>query len=171
MKELTVKKKNYLDIDICKKCGGRCCKSMPGSTYPEDFEKPLLENLVEAFKSGNWAIDWWEGDPTNKNNLEKAYYIRPRTKGDNDLFDPSYGGECIFLNEKGCTLKSEERPQSCRLLEPKEDGACILHGKSKRGAAIAWLSFTTVILKAAKIVTKKNQRRKLNGENEGLRSR
>lgn len=146
-------KKNFLNINICKKCSGKCCKSMPGSAYPEDFKEPLLESLIEAFNSENWAIDWWEGDLTNKNDLEKAYYIRPRTKDNKDLFDPSWGGECIFLNEKGCTLEPEERPQSCRLLEPRGNGSCILHGESKRGAAVAWLPFTTVILEAAKIAT------------------
>ena len=150
-----MKKENYLNVKICKECGGACCKRMPGSAYPEDFKEPLLESLVEAFKSGNWAIDWWEGDPTNKNSLEKAYYVRPRTKGNNNLFDPSWGGECIFLNERGCTLEPEERPQSCRLLEPKLGGEdCIHHnGTGKRGAAIAWLPFTKVVLGVAEIVT------------------
>lgn len=142
--------KNFLDIKMCKKCGGKCCKQMPGSAYPEDFKKPLSKSLLIAFKSGNWAIDWWEGDPTNKDNLEKAYYVRPRVKDNNNLFDPSFGGECIFLNENGCTLKPEERPQSCRLLEPRENGLnCICHGKSKRGAAVAWLPYTDIILKVA----------------------
>ena len=152
-----MEKENYLNIEVCKKCGGKCCKSMPGSTYPEDFKEPLLRSIVENLKSGNWAIDWWEGDPTDKDDLERAYYIRPRIKDNNNLFDPSWGGKCIFLNGKGCILKPKERPQSCRLLEPRENESCISHGKSKRGAAIAWLPFTTVILKAAKIAAKKNQ--------------
>ena len=143
-------KKNYLNINICKECGGKCCKSMPGSAYPVDFKKPLDKSLLEAFKLGNWAIDWWEGDPINKDILEKAYYIRPRTKNNNNLFDASWGGECIFLNKKGCILKPEERPQSCRLLEPKKNEKCIHHGKSKHGAAIEWLPYTNIILEVAK---------------------
>ena len=145
-------KKNFLNVEMCKKCGGKCCKQMPGSAYPEDFKKPLSKSLLKAFESGNWAIDWWESDPRNKKeDLDKAYYIRPRTKDNNNLFDPSWGGECIFLNNNSCILKPEERPQSCRLLEPKENGDnCICHGKSKQGAAIAWLPYTDIILEAAK---------------------
>jgi len=152
-------KKNYLNVEVCKECGGACCKKMPGAAYPEDFGGPLLENLVEAFESGNWAIDWWEGDPRgNKDELEKAYYIRPRTKNSTRLFDPSFGGECIFLNKRGCKLLPGGRPKSCRMLEPNLGGKdCIHHnGAGKRKATIAWLPFTMVVLKAAKIVTKEN---------------
>ena len=152
MKGLTVKKKNYLDIDICKKCGGRCCKSMPGSAYPEDFKKPLSESLLSAFKSRNWAIDWWDGDPTDEDILEKAYYIRPRTKDNNNLFAATWGGECIFLDKKGCILGPEKRPQSCRLLEPKENKSCVSHGGSKQGSAIAWLPYTNIILEIARLI-------------------
>jgi len=150
-------RENFLNTEICKKCGGKCCKRMPGSAYPEDFKKPLLDSLLIAFESGDWAIDWWEGDPTDKDDLEKAYYIRPRTKDNNDLFDPSWGGECIFLNKDGCILKPKERPQSCRLLEPKENGECVNHNNSKRGAAIAWLPYTDIILKAAKQIDKEEK--------------
>lgn len=154
-----MKKKNYLNIEICKKCGGVCCKKLPGATYPEDFEEPLLESLVETFKSGDWAIDWWEGNPTHtgRREIDKAYYVRPRTKNSTKLFNPSWGGGCIFLDKKGCKLLPEERPKSCRMLEPKLGGVdCIHHDSTgKRGAAIAWLPFTTVVLEAAKIVMEK----------------
>jgi len=148
-----MKNKNYLNSKICKECGGACCKFMPGECFPEDFGKPLLENLMESFKSDNWAIDWWEGDPRyDEGKLEKAYFIRPKIKGVNKLFDPSRGGECIFLKEKGCALSPEKRPISCRLLEPKPKGkGCISHnGTGKRGAALAWLPFTNIILEASR---------------------
>lgn len=152
-REMMIKKKNYLNYELCKECGGACCKFMPGECFPEDFGEPLLENLIEAFESGNWAIDWWEGDPRkNEDKLDRAYYIRPRIKGINKLFDPSWGGECIFLNKKVCILPPEKRPMSCKMLEPKPKGEdCIHHnGTGKREAAIAWLPFTDVILKASR---------------------
>jgi Fe-S-cluster containining protein len=147
--------KNYLNIKLCKECGGACCKRLPGAAFPKDFgEKSLLENLVKAFKRNKWAIDWWEGDPTGKNKLEKAYYIRPKIKGADNLFDPTFGGECIFLNNKGCELPPEERPLSCKLLEPKPKGKnCIHHlGNEKQKAALTWLPFTDMILEAARKV-------------------
>lgn len=152
-----MKNKNYLNAELCRECGGACCKFLPGECSPEDFGNPLLENLIKAFESGKWAIDWWEGDPrNNKDKLDRAYYIRPRIKGVNKLFDPSWGGECMFLGEKECRLKPEKRPISCRLLEPQPKGiSCIHHnGTGKRGAAIAWLPFTDIILEAAEAIKK-----------------
>jgi len=152
------KKKNYLNPKICKECGGACCNFFPGECYPEDFGDPLLENLIKAFESGKWAIDWWEGDPRpEEDKLERAYYIRPSLKGVNRLFDPSWGGECIFLNNDRCILSPEERPKSCRMLEPKPKGEdCIHHDGTggKREAAIAWLPFTDVILEASRRIKK-----------------
>ena len=148
-------KKNYLNVELCKKCGGKCCKHMSGIAYPEDFKNPLKEGLIEAFKSGKWVIDWYEGDPTDANKLSKAYFVRPAIKGNNKLFDPAWGGECIFLTETGCTLKPEERPMTCRMLEPVTLNKCVFHGaESKATCAIAWLPYTKVILDAAKELDK-----------------
>lgn len=143
-------KKNYLNIEICKRCGGKCCKAMPGGCLPEDFGESLLENLTKAFKTGNYAVDWWEGDPTGNDEIECGYYVRPKVKGVDRIYDPSWGGECIFFtNGKGCELSPSERPANCRLLEPKETGNCKLHGVEKDKIAIAWIPFHDIIHKAA----------------------
>ena len=146
-------KKNYLNVELCKACGGKCCKHMPGIAYPVDFKKPLLQSLIRAFKSGMWAIDWYEGDPTRDDKLTQVYYIRPRIKGIKELFDPSWGGECVFLTTKGCTLKPLERPKTCRMLEPASLTKCVFHAAgTKRVCAIAWLPYQDIILKAAEAV-------------------
>lgn len=146
-------KKNYLNVALCKECGGKCCKKMPGIAYPEDFKKPLKKSLIEAFESGKWAIDWYEGDPTNDDKLVLVYYVRPRIKGVKELFDPSWGGECVFLTEAGCTLKPTTRPMTCRMLEPITLTKCVFHAaKNKKECAIAWLPYQDTILKAAKVL-------------------
>ena len=137
--------KNFQNIEICKECGGKCCKRLPGSTLPEDFGEPMLENIRKAIDSGKWAVDWWDGDPTGKTDLRCAYFIRPKTKEFSGVYDPSCGGECIFLTESGCQLQKDERPTECRLLEPKKDGYCKQHGGGKRGAAVAWIPFQDLI--------------------------
>lgn len=149
-------KKNYLNTKICKQCGGACCKRLPGGCLPEDFGEPLFENLIKAFKTG-YAIDWWEGDPTGKDKVACGYFVRPKIKGVDRLYDPSWGGECIFFIEgKGCTLLPDKRPAECRMLEPKKDGNCIKHEVEKRTVAIAWLPFHKIIHKAAEQVDVKS---------------
>lgn len=126
---------------LCSKCGGKCCKSLPGAAYPEDFEMDKgPEKLQAAIQSGKWAIDWWEGDPGD--GLEEtAYYVRPATKDNiGKIYDASWGGECVFLTPDGCMMEIKGRPRECRELEPKKGKAkCISHnGTSKRDSALAW---------------------------------
>ena len=146
-------KKNYLKTDICKECGGKCCKHMPGITHPCDFKNPLEESLIEAFRSGHWAIDWYDGDPVKyRYKLHNVLFIRPKVKGVSELFDPTWGGECIFLAYDGCTLKPLERPRGCRLMEPMTTNKCLLHGGDKAACTRPWISYQKVILKAARAV-------------------
>lgn len=130
--------KNNENKLICAECGGKCCKNMPGSVYPKDVPNGDIEALLRA---GNYAIDWWEGDPRKEcGQIGKAsYYIRPKVKGVKRLFDPSWGGECIFLTSTGCKLSFEERPAGCKIVKPAK-GGCNSKYNDKRGAAIAWSS-------------------------------
>ena len=139
-------KKNFLNEDLCEMCGGVCCKNMPGACLPEDFGEPLLENLKKAFATGNYAVDWWEGDPTGgkREDIDRGYFVRPKIKGVSKTYDPSYGGECIFLGENGCKLKPQERPYGCRMLETKSVGDCTVHAEKDK-IAVEWIPFHSII--------------------------
>jgi Fe-S-cluster containining protein len=135
------------DSEHCKACGGRCCSKMSGATYPNDFKKPLHDSLVKAFKSGEWSIDWWEGE-------ESLHYVRPRhlkVKWEKSLLDPSWGGVCVFLTESGCRLPADKRPAECRSLHWIKPKKCKAE-HNKETAAIAWKRFQKVIFAAAKEV-------------------
>jgi len=146
-------KKNYLNIDVCKECGGKCCKLLPGIAHPRDFNKPLAKSLLKAFESGHWGIDWYEGDPRqHKDELRKTFFVRPRIKGVKKLFDPAWSGECIFLAYDGCTLKPLERPRGCRLLEPISIKKCIPHVPDKEASTRPWIPYQKLILKVARVL-------------------
>lgn len=127
----------FINIPLCTECGGRCCKRMPGTAYPSDFNSP--EEIKKAIESGKYAIDWWEGDPGD-GDLRKAYFVRPSTKDKiGKIYDATWGGECTFLTKKGCKLKPNKRPKECRDLEPKPDFDCVMHNETcKQKACIAW---------------------------------
>ncbi len=146
-----VTKGGYPATEACAKCRGRCCESYSGAAFPEDFGEPLLENLSKALRSGHWAIDWWEGDPSGHDEnredvLGCCYFIRPRHKSVTRLRDPSWGGECIYLTPTGCVLPFDRRPHGCRYLEPGP--RCVAHDGAKQGAALAWLRYQDIILQA-----------------------
>lgn len=140
---------NYLNLSMCKDCGGICCKRIPGACFPSDFgtsKEEVLKNLREALRTHLYSIDWY-----NFEDCKRGYYVRPRTKlihkfaeGDFpewQLYDYSWGGECIFHTNDGCKLEPEKRPTQCRMLEPAEPH-CISHsGSSKLDAYKAWKDY------------------------------
>lgn len=137
------------DKEICRSCGGKCCKALPGSLVPRDIGEVTVPALVELFNTGLYSIDWWEGDPREeKDEIDQAYFIRPRIKGTRKLFDGAWGGECIFLTDAGCKFQLKDRPSQCRTLKPTEGERCVgAHGKNYY--AILWLPYTDLILEAA----------------------
>jgi len=137
---------------ICKECQGECCKTLPGISHPNEFgktEAEIFENLVKAFSTDNWAVDWYDNfGPEDVEYGIEGYFVRPKIKGIDNIYDPSWGGECIFLEEKGCIFSIEKRPFGCRMLEPATIGKCKVHGSSKYEMAEAWLPYHNIIKKA-----------------------
>lgn len=142
MQESCIVKFNFkVNATTCEECGGRCCKNLPGCAFPDDF--PTKESLQQALESGRWAIDWWEGDPREGQDiLREVKYVRPAIQGhEGQRYHPAWGGPCTFLTDTGCELAPFDRPKECRYLMPMEVRPCKNYeGLSKRQAAIAWLS-------------------------------
>ena len=140
---------SYEKPDLCGRCDGACCKSMPGASIPSDFgndEPEIRDKLLELLHGGEWAIDWWEGDARDeKYDLDKTYFIRPATVGTARLMDPSWGGRCVFLGEQGCRI-FDNRPSGCRGLEPGESGSCEVRYSGKQDCAIGWIPFQKTII-------------------------
>lgn len=140
---------NNEDKDVCTKCGGVCCKQLPGHTTPSDFDNDF--NIVEeALLSGRYAVDWWENYEEVETAGANGWYIRPATKGmEGELKDGSWGGECTFLTDKGCELSFENRPEGCRELIPAPDSkeGCYTIAKEdgKLRSARAWEKYDTEI--------------------------
>lgn len=132
-------KNNYVvemneNKEMCKKCGGFCCKNHPCDVSPYDIfrdKEPSVERLKEFLSSDLYQIDWWEGDTEEENKFSRIYIITPRViltnktdmllmlliSGDsNNLYYPSYGGRCIFLTDEGCRLSWDDRPTGGKAL-------------------------------------------------------
>lgn len=160
---------NYQDPDLCRECGGACCRRIPGIAHPEDFGAPnvtaLRRRVEAALASGRWAVDWWEGDPRahsttrNRRRLDRAYFLRPACAGDEGLLmDPSWGGTCTFLGDNGCSLDHDARPYECRDLEPTQGFNCVGHGLDKRGLAEAWIPYTSEVESIIRVLQERQRR-------------
>ncbi len=136
--------------DLCKPCGGACCKSLPGAAFPHDFKLSAGDDLApvrEALKSGLWSLDWWDGDPRDdRDDVGRAIFLRPRTVSGGAV-DPSWGGRCSWLGDDGCRFP-RNRPSGCRGLEPTTT-RCVVRHSSKQEAAIAWLPLSAELERIA----------------------
>ena len=139
---LKINSTGYKNMNICSICKGFCCKRSPAIVYPEDIKGELKTGLKAILETGKYCIDWWEGDP-------EIYFIRPATKGnEGKLLDPTWGGECTFLTEEGCSLEFSERPEGCRFLRPNSNypyDCDAPDGHNKKHGADAWLPYQDMI--------------------------
>ena len=132
--------------DICAKCKGECCKCMSGIYAPDDFNEISVESLLECFSHGQLSIDWWEGDIRDGfDEFSVTYFLRPRHKLA-DVIDPSWGGECTFLTDMGCSLVYSNRPQNCRdLIAHADNSKCNLGDMTKKDYIKMWVPYQQIL--------------------------
>lgn len=116
----------YENKDICKKCGGRCCKKSGCDYFVSDFESMSTSYLEEFLKQGNASIvALLNVDELNgKYIIEPVLTLRARNKN-RDIVDlVSMKTECMSLTETGCKFDISKRPSGGSTFMPKENGNC-----------------------------------------------
>lgn len=129
---------NNEDFEICSKCGGKCCKHMPGSYYPSDFKSEQLtkEGILDLIKNHKVSMDCYEDEIVQP-------FLRPRINTDKCYGFWSFGGVCLHLTPAGCELPFEERPFECRSLDPHTCGSAKSNGK--KDGADAWEPYAHIL--------------------------
>ena len=111
----------YEDKDICRECGGFCCKKSGCDYSPRDFSDLSINKLHEKLLEGNISIiSYLEFKRSGNGKLyaEPFLYLRARNT-DRDVVDlVSYKKRCSMLREDGCSYSFEERPFGGRNLIP-----------------------------------------------------
>jgi hypothetical protein len=159
---------NNEDRGICARCGGDCCKTLPGIEWPERFlnSPDPAAALADLLLSGQWVLATHYGIPYAPENpppdeirFKKIYYPRPATveeSGKGPLALDAVGS-CCLLGAEGCGLEFNDRPRLCQELVPDSSGDC-LAPVNKGNAALAWLPYQVIIHKALQRMELKNQR-------------
>lgn len=166
MIKLTKGKSNSVEAEMCSACKGACCKHMPGSAHPDDFEglregthEARVAIIVALIATGKWTLDWFEGDATqpydkwHSTERKQSYYIRPAIKGyEGRPYHAGWRGRCTFLTETGCSFAHDERPTECRSLKPSKPFPQSCDGPhDKQTTAQAWLPFEAEIKEALNV--------------------
>ena len=105
-----------VNVQVCAKCGGACCKKCGCHFSPEDFEEISFEFLKKELEKGYISIDSVPGETIYQ--LLDVYILRARNQGAS-VVDLGYRrSPCILLTDTGCKLDYSHRPAGGRLLIP-----------------------------------------------------
>ena len=156
--------------DMCKKCGGRCCKKSGCDYLPQDFNDLTTNGLYEKLKEGNISIIASlkvETLPNNNIYINPFLYLRARNIN-RDIVDLlSLKTTCTQLTETGCRYSYDERPSIGKNLIPMDDFKC--YPKENPIALIeSWESYQKVLSKLVKRFTNLSVEEKLSEDVENL---
>lgn len=125
-----IEETRYSNLEMCRKCGGWCCKRVPCALTPKQIVSLgysiTEESLEELIKTGNYSIIRIYGTVY----FDARYIIRHRMWGcgiatQSDDFTIYHGvpagknpRECVMLTDKGCSLSFEHRGAEARSMIP-----------------------------------------------------
>lgn len=144
-----------INSEICKNCGGFCCKKSGCDYYPQDFKDLSLSALLSILESGNIsvvAVLKFEKLKNDKAFFSPLLYLRARNVNRDiiDLF--SMKTTCSMLTENGCSYDESNRPSGGLNLIPEENYKChpFLDPTKK---IEEWESYQKVLRKVVKRIT------------------
>ena len=129
-----------INYEMCKKCGGACCKES-GCVYNiSDFESMDYSYLKNEIDKGKISIS---GQPVLLTSSAFTYlpYLRARNVGAGEVDLITKGGPCINLTETGCSLSEDDRPGFGLMLKPTKIGESCDRCESD----LSWLYYNDVL--------------------------
>ena len=120
----------YTNMEICKECGGYCCKHGPGDFSPSDLGNSTAEiysNILNGIRTGTLSLITRFLFKDNPYIAHGIIGVRPAVK---KFVSKHWFGECVFLSDTGCVLSFKDRPIICRSLKPSSDLKCRLEEPS-----------------------------------------
>lgn len=103
----------YENKELCRICGGKCCKRCGCDYYVENFDVINKENMIKILDTGNVSIV--SAVVFNKiksgSTITPFLYLRARNKGRDVVDLLSLKHECSMLTDTGCPYDLDHRPR------------------------------------------------------------
>lgn len=112
--------------EVCKNCGGRCCKKSGCDYWPSDLPDKTYKGILKFLENGKVSIVAMMNFKRINGKLCNFpfLYLRERNTGRDVVDLLSMKTPCSNLTEHGCSYTYEERPSGGKNLTPSKDGLC-----------------------------------------------
>lgn len=112
--------------EVCKNCGGRCCKKSGCDYWPSDLPDKTYKGILKFLENGKVSIVAMMNFKRKNGKLCNFpfLYLRERNTGRDVVDLLSMKTPCSNLTEHGCSYTYEERPSGGKNLTPSKDGLC-----------------------------------------------
>lgn len=158
------------DINICKQCGGRCCKKCGCDYSALDFDDLSYKTICEFLSEGKISVVSMVSFDRLSNGKKIAnlfLYLRARNV-DRDVVDLiSVKTRCSQLTEIGCSYTYDDRPTGGKNLVPVEGGKCY-PAEDQFELVKTWQPYQNVLRKVVKRYTGKSVENKAREDAENL---
>lgn len=143
--------------EICKKCGGTCCKNSGCDYAPEDFENIKTEYILKVLSEGFVSIVSLQNFKMINGKLVHWPFLYLRARGEDrgpvDLL--SFKKRCVALTPTGCKYDFEHRPTGGKNLVPDKNFDCKPYIPQKE-IVDRWEPYQSVLARCVKRLTGKN---------------
>lgn len=114
------------NTEVCKNCGGRCCKKSGCDYWPSDLPDKTYKGILKFLENGKVSIvAMMNFKRINEKLCNFPFlYLRERNTGKDVVDLLSMKTPCSNLTEHGCSYTYEERPSGGKNLTPSKDGLC-----------------------------------------------
>lgn len=142
--------------ELCKTCGGYCCKKSGCDYYVEDFKDLSYKGLLNVLAEGNISIVAllkFSKLKTGKLAVTPVLYLRARNEG-RDIIDlVSIKKQCSLLKEDGCSYDLKNRPSGGANLIPAGNKYNCFPEKDPLEAILKWEDYQKVLSRIVKRYT------------------
>lgn len=114
------------NTEVCKNCGGRCCKKSGCDYWPSDLPDKTYKGILKFLENGKVSIVAMMNFKRINGKLCNFpfLYLREKNTGRDVVDLLSMKTPCSNLTEHGCSYTYEERPSGGKNLTPSKDGLC-----------------------------------------------
>ena len=94
---------------VCRKCGGACCKNKPGVFAPEQFVG--IAGMQVELARGDLIVGYFDYESDSR---PRVFYLRPRMEKESGPVEEWWPNPspCVYLTQHGCRLSYEARPRA-----------------------------------------------------------